>query len=542
MNYHSSNIKTENKFWINDSIAAILLACLTIVVLTITAADIGLTWDEPIYMEASENYVSWLGELLTHPQHALSDECIQEYWRLNHEHVPFDKVWSGLIWTGARHLFDDITAHRLGNIILCGGLVALLYLMLAPAYGRDAGLAAAGALLTMPRFFFHSHLAALDVPTAATIFLVSFLFWRTLDRPELKWSLWLGVACGVALATKINALFVVPIMLGIFTFFFRPRFYLFVRLGLMGLIGLVVWLLLWPWLYHDTLNRLKDYIDFMTAHHYRIAQYYHGHSFSPPPWHFPFVMTIMVVPLTLTILAAIGSVQVLVQDHKRGLGLFLMLGVFVPMLIFATRKAQIFDDDRLLMPVFPYIAALAGIGFSQVVMRIRKLAKRWGREKWQPAFIAILVAIAFIPQVAFAYSLYPHLLSYYSETIGGLPGARHVGMETTYWAETYIKALPYLNMHAPLGAMVWVEAHDVMLYYQSHGMLRRDLRIASPFGNEAIVKGMQGYKAMIEDADLAVIEYRESGFSKRLTNWLRGREPVYRLSCGDIELLEIYTR
>ena len=152
---------------LSDGVIALLLAAFTILLLGVTAHNIGLTWDEPIYMEASENPVAWLGELFTRPQYAFSDECIQEYWRLNHEHVPFDKVWSGLIWSGARHLFDDITAHRLGNIILCGGLVALLYLMLAPAYGRDAGLAAAGALLTMPRFFFHSHLAALDVPTAA---------------------------------------------------------------------------------------------------------------------------------------------------------------------------------------------------------------------------------------------------------------------------------------------------------------------------------------------------------------------------------------
>jgi len=123
-----------------------------------------------------------------------------------------------------------------------------------------------------------------------------------------------------------------------------------------------------------------------------------------------------------------------------------------------------------------------------------------------------------------------------------VPGARHLGIETTYWAGTYIKGLAYLIVHAPLGAMVWVEAHDVMLYYQSHGMLRRDLRIASSFGDETIVKGMQGYRATIEDAGLAVIEYRESGFSEHVTNRLLGRDPVYWLSYGHIPLLEIYTR
>jgi 4-amino-4-deoxy-L-arabinose transferase-like glycosyltransferase len=518
-----------------------VLAALTITLLAATARDIGVTWDEPVYMEASELYVSWLGELVSRPGYALSDSGIRTYWALNHEHPPFDKLWSGLIWSVSRNWVDHLTAHRLGNIILSGGLIALLYLMVAGGYGRVAGLVAAGALLTMPRFFFHAHLASLGVPTTATIFLVTFLFWRALDRPQVRWSLWLGIPFGLALATKINGLVELPILLGSWSLLYRRQRYVLFRLGLMGLFGVLVWLMLWPWLYYDTLNRLTGYVSFMTTNHYQIAQYYRGHLYTPPPWHFPFAMTLMVVPLTLTLLAAVGSVHVLVGRRKQALGGLFVLGSLIPLLILAIGKAQVFDNDRLLMPAFPFVAGLAGIGFSQVALGIRTLAQQSGREQWARPAMLILVALLFVPHIALASKLYPHLLSYYSETVSGLSGARRLGMETTYWAETYAEALPYLNSHAPRGAMVWVEAHDVMLYYQAHGMLRSDLRIASEFGNEAIVKGTQGYQATINDADMAVIEYREAGFTPEVTDWLRDRKLIYELKHDAIPLMGIYT-
>ena len=73
-------------------------------------------------------------------------------------HPPLDKVWSGLAWSAARFALDDLTAHRLGNILLGGALVGMLYHMVATSAGPVAGLAAAAALLTMPRFFFHDQL------------------------------------------------------------------------------------------------------------------------------------------------------------------------------------------------------------------------------------------------------------------------------------------------------------------------------------------------------------------------------------------------
>ena len=71
-------------------------------------------------------------------------------------------------------------------------------------------------------------------------------------------------------------------------------------------------------------------------------------------------------------------------------------------------------------------------------------------------------------------------LEYYGEGIGGIPGARTLGFETTYLADTYKPAVEYVNAAAPEGATVYVQAgtYPVMETYRRIGDLREDLRPA----------------------------------------------------------------
>src|SRR5262249_32719262 len=113
---------------------AFLLGAFAFVLLLMTSRDIGLTWDEPTYLEASTAYINWFDGLIKDPQLALQEKDIDLAWTVNHEHPPFDKVWSGVFWVLSRPFFDDITAHRIGNMLLAGLLVALVYLIIAPEY------------------------------------------------------------------------------------------------------------------------------------------------------------------------------------------------------------------------------------------------------------------------------------------------------------------------------------------------------------------------------------------------------------------------
>jgi 4-amino-4-deoxy-L-arabinose transferase-like glycosyltransferase len=258
-------------FKLQRSGTAILISVFVFVLLLITIKDIGLTWDEPAYIAAARSYMGWYGQVFTNPKEAFSEKAITKARDVNHEHPPLDKIWPGAVWALAHKFTNDLTAYRMGNMLLVAVMAGLLYLLILDAYGQVAGLVAVAVLLTMPRFLFYAHLSALDVPAAVSVFIITFAFWKTLERKNWAWGLLLGLIWGLALATKINAVFA-PVTLGLWWLFFRRDLRNFVRLIVMGLKAIPVFLVIWPWLYYHTIDRLTAYIGFVTTNHLKIGQ------------------------------------------------------------------------------------------------------------------------------------------------------------------------------------------------------------------------------------------------------------------------------
>ncbi len=527
---------------------AILIGVTVFVLLVVTARNIGLTWDEPAYIAAARSYVNWNEFVLTNPDKAFTQKAIDYSWTINSEHPPLDKAWSGVVWSVTRSFTDDLTAHRMGNMLLVGVLAGLLFLLIRDAYGPWAGLAAVAALLTMPRFFFHAHLAALDVPAAVSVFVVTFIFWKTLDRKHWGWDLLLGVAWGLALATKINAIFI-PVVFGLWWLIFRRDARLFIRLAVMVGIAVPVFIAAWPRLYFQTYERLKEYIDFVTTDHWEIGQYYLGEFFMPPPWHFGFVMAWAVLPLSLTILYVIGFVRSIKGKQDGGLGWLLFLSALTPILAIATGQSMVYDNERLIMVSFPFLAGLAGIGFGWLVSGLEKLSEDRNKPNLSRIGIFILIALAFAPQVFTMVRLYPHLLSYYGESVGGLAGANRLGLETTYWCESYSLALPIINEQAKPGDSIWADpwSHDVLIYYQTQGYLREDVQIISP-AQVASVLGANAPSPVaipMQSADWYVAQSRQStlgyeGEANIIFKTLGKKKLVYEYGFDGVQIFALY--
>ncbi len=531
----------------NDKWIAAILALVTIVVLVLTAPQIGLTWDEPAYIAASESYTAWFEQLISNPKQALDQDMIDSYWAINHEHPPVDKIWSGAVWRVARLAFDDLVAHRMGNMLLVAALVAMLYLMVAEEYGRTAGFLAVAALLTLPRFFFHAHLAALDMPAAVSIFAVVFFFWKTKERTGIWSTLGLGVVWGLAVATKINAVFVMPTLF-LWLLVFKRETRLFVRLVLASIIAFPIFLFSWPWLYPALLERIEEYVRFITVDHWEIGQFYLHEFHMPPPWHFPFVMLFAVVPLTVFLFSLIGVARTVKEGSHRSMGVLLLLNALVPMLALSIGQSMVYDNERLFMATFAYMAALAGIGLDWSLRGIRNGLKNMGREASARPVMVILILLVFVPHLALAAPLYPHWLSYYSESVGGLPGARRLGLETTYWCETFAAALAYINENAEAGDSVWTDpwSQDIMVYYQLQGRLRDDVWIATPpYATSILVQDPRLREQSFNQADFVVLQYRQTGIGEdpsksAVLAWIESREPAFRISYRGVPLMDVY--
>ena len=523
---------------------AILLAGLTIILLTATASKIGLTTDEQAYMTGAESYARWFLMLVKDPPRALQPANIETYWTVNHEHPPVEKLWSGLVWLATRRIFGEFVANRLGVISLVGLLAALLYLLIAGNYGKPAGLFAVAALLSMPRFFFHAHLAALDVPVAVASFAVVFAFWKGVDRKGWAWGLLWGVVWGLAVAVKLNGVFILIALIA-WILIFRRKWLLILHLGLMGLTALITFFLVWPWLYNQTWTRLIEYVNFH-LHHYSIGQWYLGQFYSHPPWPAVFVIIWAVIPLTTTILYLAGMTRAGNGKRDGGLGWLLIFGAFVSISPFIFGENLLYNSERLFMPVFPFLAGLAGVGFASLVSIFQKWLNRLHRPGLALPALIILGVGLLAPQSVSMAGLYPHLLSYYSESVGGVPGAMKLGFETTYWGETYIAAIPYINSHAKSGDVIWVDDGDHLRFYQELGILRQDVRVINtdPTVNPINPADYGNFGK----ADWFIFQFRQSQYGlKGEQNFLplqilKTQTPLYELAYRGVPLMRLYGR
>ncbi|HZH04522.1 MAG TPA: glycosyltransferase family 39 protein [Myxococcaceae bacterium] len=191
-----------------DRATACGLGLLALLALWATERAVGYTRDESVYFAAGESYARWWTVLTANPAQALSDASIVHFYGFNREHPVLMKTLFGLShqlfhrqlgWVGAG------TAFRIPALAAAALIPALLYAWGRRLFGRIAALFAALCFLLVPRHYFNAELACFDMPIAALWLLTVYAFWRA---QETDWG-WLacGVAFGVALGTKHNALF-----------------------------------------------------------------------------------------------------------------------------------------------------------------------------------------------------------------------------------------------------------------------------------------------------------------------------------------------
>jgi hypothetical protein len=238
----------------------------------------------------------------------------------------------------------------------------------------------------------------------------------------------------------------------------------------------------------------------------------------------------------------VGAISMMRHQEDRPLGGLLLIATFFCLAIFTSGLGQVFDNERFMMPVFPYLAALAGVGFIRTVPVVEKFLANSRIRLSAQQLVAVMIMVVFAPHLLLAFDLYPHLLSYYSEAIGGVYGAKKLRLETTYWCETYFDVLPYLNTHAAPGAVINAECQDVLIYYQLHGLLRPDLQIAN--GPDAVpaFPDFRLNPSTFKEADYVIIQNRQSGLYRALRTWMQTRKPSYEVKYRRLRLIGVYAQ
>lgn len=399
-------------------------------------------------------------------------------------------------WLGLANTFDGHhAAICIWGLLL---LVATYYLVLARC-GLWPAMTAAAALACHPRLWAHVHFNPKDVPSAAVFVLVIGSFCLGVRR-EKWWVLLVSAGLwGVALATKANAFFL-PLILGpwfgyvAYERYWRSRRWppRAVVLALVGypLAGVLVMLLLWPFLLVDFPAHLHDYVQFLLSRGYGGVPHWN----SEPILKAVATMPLAMLALLLAGLAAIAR-ETLAKRRLAPFHLLLLLWLVIPVLRVSAPYAIDFDGIRHWLEFLPAAAMIAGLGGGMLLADLARfaqerpaLAERFpmvSRHRHVAVSLGLLLAMA--PVLRWSIRNHPHQIVYFNRLVGGLGGAqqRRLGEATDYWGISYRTGLGWLNENARPRPLLIVGVAEHVFMYTRYSWLRRDVRVVFAGNHEA---------------------------------------------------------
>ena len=511
-----------------DWVIAAALFVLALLLVAFTCRAYGPTYDEPHYASAGIRYAAWWGRVTRGDFSAFRRDQITAAWHFNHEHPPLQKTASGISQAVLGRTLSGMTAIRLPSAVWYALVVSALFVFLLPVWGRAGALFSALALATLPRFFAHAHFVALDMPIACWFFLTTALAAMALERDSWKWTALAGLAFGLALGAKVNAFFLPVLLIPWCLLWHRARW---PKLAAVLLIGPAVFFLSWPWLWIAPVAHLREYFAFHLGHAaYNV--WYLGQLYPRAPWHYPFVITAATTPALVLLCALAGIPRGWPRrgvDPRKAL---LLLGLAVAILPSALPNSPKYNGERLFLPAFPFLAAIAGGTFAWVQQRFANAmaGRRDGARVTALATFGLAILVL-TSGVRGAVNLHPYQLAYYNELVGGTWGATLKGFETIYWGQVFQEGTGFLNTIPKQNPRVLLIPKGVIYlleFQQKAGNLRDDIRFT-------------GDEAEAAEVDCVMFQWMESDFTDLCWELVNGKdEPIQAVVMGDAPLLTVY--
>lgn len=524
-----------------DWAVGIGLFLFTVLLVGVTEESVGFTRDEGYYFKAGETYFGWfeaLGRSLSagEPSRAFDKAVIDKNFSYNREHPVLMKNLFALSW-GVLHkqlgLFSrESSAFRFPAWLFAGLSVALVFALARSLLRRRAALIAALLWLSMPRAFWHMHLACFDIPVIAAHTWLVLAYLR--GRRSLRGALVCGIAFGLAAAVKHNIL-IAPAMFVLHWALVEaqaprrtPEGFKVPAIPVvffsLAIIGPLVFVAHWPYLWPSVFQRIGSYLGFHFSHeHYPILWF--GDLLTAPPFpvSFPFVMSAVTVPVPVLVAFVVGAALAVIvtarflfqrvtrrpitestlvplgdpaREPSASPALLLLLNIAFPYLLIAMPQTPIFGGTKHWMNALPFLCVLAAWAIEEGTAR---LVRAVGATERAAVVVALLVGLlAVAPGFWGSARVHPYGLGYYNAAVGFARGAANVGFQRTFWGYEARELLPMLNAERkkPTRLHFGDTNHDDWRFYRRDKLLDDDVRWSGSVrgANVAVVQPQGEFK------------------------------------------------
>jgi len=512
------------EWWLLGAYLAALL-----VVGFLTIGQIGVTWDEPNYFGSSYSYLTWFAHVVSQPADWWNS--IDHYWDPSHEAPPFFKLWAGL-FAGVGALFfgtDDLgrigNAYRMGSYVLFLMSIYAAFRFTRREFGPAAAWGAALSMPLIPALFGFARLGQLDGAVASMYLISALASYRMMVYGGRGRLVWAGLLLGLAFATKLNVFTLVPAAL-LWGAIYRRDAKTFTRLFVSFGIGAVTFFAIWPWLWRNPVGRTLEFLTWTAGLQNERFTYYLGEWWAGAPFHYPLAMLVVLVPLAVAVAGIIGVVRLFGESRSSAAG-WILLNLTLVVGVTGSGLVPVYSGPRQFLAVFSLWAICAGVGIGWISSRIHLSSI---------ATLALYVALS-LPGILWTGTA--NSLEYYGEAVGLIPGAKALGFETTYLADTYRPATQWLSEHAPRGATVYAQAgtYPALETYRRVGDLRNDLR-------PAYLNGARS-ETFVTDEKARENSYflflpRQSIYTDQMLA-LDKKKPLYSYTKGGVPLIKVYS-
>jgi hypothetical protein len=414
----------------NQSIWSLILAAALLILLAFQvmggAAASSATFDELYQLSAGYAYLRTGDARLSNHHPPLIDVWVAIPLLMFNLHLPLDSAaWQQaergsfgdvFVWqANADQALRLLWVARLPNVALALLLGAALFRWTSKLSGRAAGFLALAPYVLDPGIIANASLSTNDLGVAAMLFFATWAWWAWLERPSILHLILAGVMAGFACTSKYSGLAIGPIVL-LLALAHRPaggwRKVVWLRAG--GLTGVAALCALTIWaVYGFSIQNGLPAPSFWKGVFFQSDRLAYGQPvyalsqvWPNGVWFYYPLAFLLKTPLPTLILA---TAAVIVVIKKRAFRVALPLALPIVVFSAATLASALQLGYRYLLPILPFMFALAGQVATAIPCPLR-------RRNVVPASIAGLLLIWLAIDAA---TIYPHHLSFFNELAGG---------------------------------------------------------------------------------------------------------------------------